>query len=129
MARRAAEYGIDISVPLRVDMARVKARKDRVSGASRQGVERWVRDLPRCTVLKGHARFETPHRMIVGDEPIEGERIFLNVGGRAVVPDSDVYAAIDLIRQANGRLISVTAVRESLEDYFFERLNAPGVKQ
>jgi pyruvate/2-oxoglutarate dehydrogenase complex dihydrolipoamide dehydrogenase (E3) component len=87
MARRAAEYGIDISVPLRVDMARVKARKDRVSGASRQGVERWVRDLPRCTVLNGHARFETPHRMIVGDEPIEGERIFLNVGGRAVVPD------------------------------------------
>ncbi len=47
---------------------------------------------------------------------------------RAVVPDADVYAAIDLIKQANGRLISVTAVRETLEDYFFERLNAPGVK-
>jgi pyruvate/2-oxoglutarate dehydrogenase complex dihydrolipoamide dehydrogenase (E3) component len=87
MARRAAEYGIDISAPLRVDMARVKARKDRVSGASRDGVERWVRGLPGCTVLKGHARFETPHRVIVGDQPIEGERIFLNVGGRAVVPD------------------------------------------
>ena len=86
-ARRAAEYGIDISARLRVDMARVKARKDRISGASREGVERWVRGLPRCTVLKGHARFETPHRMIVGDQPIEGERIFLNVGGRAAVPD------------------------------------------
>jgi pyruvate/2-oxoglutarate dehydrogenase complex dihydrolipoamide dehydrogenase (E3) component len=87
MARRASEYGIEISSPLRVDMARVKARKDRVSAASREGVERWVRGLPGCTVLKGHARFETPHRMIVGDQPIEGERIFLNVGGRAVVPD------------------------------------------
>jgi pyruvate/2-oxoglutarate dehydrogenase complex dihydrolipoamide dehydrogenase (E3) component len=87
MARRAAEYGIDISAPLRVDMARVKARKDRISGASREGVERWVRGLPGCTVLKGHARFETPHRMLVGDQPVEGERIFLNVGGRAVVPD------------------------------------------
>jgi len=87
MARRSAEYGIDISAPLRVDMARVKARKDRISGASREGVERWVRDLPNCTVFKGHARFETPHRLVVGDEPIEGERIFLNVGGRAVVPD------------------------------------------
>jgi pyruvate/2-oxoglutarate dehydrogenase complex dihydrolipoamide dehydrogenase (E3) component len=87
MARRAAEYGIDISAPVRVDMARVKARKDRICGASREGVERWVRGLPGCTVLKGHARFETPHRMIVGDQPIEGERIFLNVGGRAVVPD------------------------------------------
>ncbi len=47
---------------------------------------------------------------------------------RAVVPDGEVYAAIDLIRKANGRLISVTAVRETLEDYFFERLNAPGVQ-
>jgi len=46
-ARRAAEYGIDISAPLRVDLARVKARKDRVSGASRESVERWVRGLPR----------------------------------------------------------------------------------
>jgi pyruvate/2-oxoglutarate dehydrogenase complex dihydrolipoamide dehydrogenase (E3) component len=87
MVRRAAEYGIDISAPLRVDMARVKARKDRISGASREGVERWVRGLPGCTVLKGHARFETPHRILVGDQPVEGERIFLNVGGRAVVPD------------------------------------------
>ena len=87
MARRSAEYGIDISAPLRVDMARVKARKDRISGASREGVERWLRDLPNCTVFKGHARFETPHRLTVGDEPLEGERIFLNVGGRAVVPD------------------------------------------
>jgi pyruvate/2-oxoglutarate dehydrogenase complex dihydrolipoamide dehydrogenase (E3) component len=87
MARRASEYGIEISAPLRVDMARVKARKDRISAASREGVERWVRGLAGCAVFKGHARFETPHRMIVGDQPIEGERIFLNVGGRAVVPD------------------------------------------
>jgi pyruvate/2-oxoglutarate dehydrogenase complex dihydrolipoamide dehydrogenase (E3) component len=87
MARRASEYGIEISAPLRVDMARVKARKDRISAASREGVERWVRGLAGCAVFKGHARFETPHRMIVGDQPVEGERIFLNVGGRAVVPD------------------------------------------
>ena len=35
MARRAGDYGIGVSAPLRVDMARVKARKDRISGASR----------------------------------------------------------------------------------------------
>jgi pyruvate/2-oxoglutarate dehydrogenase complex dihydrolipoamide dehydrogenase (E3) component len=34
-------------------------------------------------MLQGHARFETPHRMIVGYQRIEGKRIFLNVGGRA----------------------------------------------
>lgn len=45
---------------------------------------------------------------------------------RAVVDDADVYAAIDLIRKNNGRLVSVTATRETLEDYFFERLNAKG---
>ena len=47
---------------------------------------------------------------------------------QALVDDSDVYYAIDLIRQHNGRLVSVTATRETLEDFFFERLNATGVQ-
>jgi pyruvate/2-oxoglutarate dehydrogenase complex dihydrolipoamide dehydrogenase (E3) component len=112
MARRAGDYGIGISAPLRVDMARVKARKDRISGASRERVERWVRGLPGCTVLKGHARFETPHRMIVDDQPIEGERIFLNVGGRAMVPD--LPGARDVPYLTNTSILELDAVPRHL---------------
>lgn len=87
MAQRAAEYGVMLDGPVRIDMARVKARKDEVSGRSRRNVERWLRGMPNCRVLQGHARFESANSVRVGDELLTAERIFLNVGARAAVPD------------------------------------------
>ncbi|WP_353861323.1 FAD-containing oxidoreductase [Azospirillum formosense] len=87
MAQRAAEYGVMLDGPVRVDMAKVKARKDAVSGRSRQNVERWLRGMPNCRVLQGHARFESPTCVRVGNEVLTAERIFINVGARAAVPD------------------------------------------
>jgi pyruvate/2-oxoglutarate dehydrogenase complex dihydrolipoamide dehydrogenase (E3) component len=40
-----------------------------------------------CTVFRGHARFEDPHTVKVNGDLLHADRIFLNVGGRAVVPD------------------------------------------
>jgi pyruvate/2-oxoglutarate dehydrogenase complex dihydrolipoamide dehydrogenase (E3) component len=68
-------------------MARVKARADTVSANARNGVEKWLRGMANCTVLQGHARFEAPDALRVGDEVLTAPRIFINVGGRAVVPD------------------------------------------
>jgi pyruvate/2-oxoglutarate dehydrogenase complex dihydrolipoamide dehydrogenase (E3) component len=85
MARRAADFGVEAG-PVVVDMKRVKARKDAISGQSRTGVEKWLRGLPNCTVYQGSAHFEAPHEVSVGGERLEAERIFINVGGRAVVP-------------------------------------------
>ena len=39
-----------------------------------------------CTVLAGHARFEGPDRVRVGDDVLTAPRIFINVGGRPSVP-------------------------------------------
>ncbi|CAJ0787705.1 putative pyridine nucleotide-disulfide oxidoreductase RclA [Ralstonia condita] len=86
MAQRAAEYGVVIDGQISVDMRRVKARKDEVSGRSSRGVEQWVRALEHGTVFQGHARFEDAHVVRVGDERLEAGRIFINVGGRALVP-------------------------------------------
>jgi pyruvate/2-oxoglutarate dehydrogenase complex dihydrolipoamide dehydrogenase (E3) component len=86
LARRGAEYGIG-SGPISVDMAKVKARKDDIMLADRTGVESWLEDMDGCTVVRGHARFEDPHTLSVDDELLHTDRIFLNVGGRAVVPD------------------------------------------
>jgi pyruvate/2-oxoglutarate dehydrogenase complex dihydrolipoamide dehydrogenase (E3) component len=86
LAQRAAEYGVMIDGPVNVDMARVKARKDEVSGRSSHGVEQWVRGLEHCTVFQGHARFESVQTVRVGNDLLEAERIFINVGGRALVP-------------------------------------------
>ena len=86
LARRGADYGVMLDAPPRIDMARVKARADTVSENSRTGIERSLRNMNGCTVFQGHARFVAPDAVSVGDETLTGPRIFINVGGRAVVP-------------------------------------------
>jgi len=86
LARRAGEYGVAIGGQIDVDMKRVKARKDEIAGRSNKGVEDWVRGLKNGTVYHGHARFESPHSVRVNDDVLEAEKIFINVGGRALVP-------------------------------------------
>ena len=86
LARRAADYGVTIGGPVAVDMKAVKARKDAVAGASRRGVERSLKTLKGCTVHEGHARFVAEKKVAVGDFVLTADRIFINVGGRALVP-------------------------------------------
>jgi len=83
---RAAKYGVTVGGPINVDMKRVKARKDEISGRSNQNVEKWMRGLENGTVYQGHARFESPHTVRVNGDLLEGDKIFINVGGRALVP-------------------------------------------
>src|ERR1041385_2924917 len=85
-ARRGAEYGFAIDGNVRIDMKRIKARKDEVSGRSNKGVEQWLRGLTNCTVIQGHARFESSRTVRVNNEVLEASKIFINVGGRAFVP-------------------------------------------
>jgi pyruvate/2-oxoglutarate dehydrogenase complex dihydrolipoamide dehydrogenase (E3) component len=87
LARRAADFGVLLGGEVRVDMKRVKARADAVVAASRRGVEQRLRGMAGCTVVEGHARFEGPDRVRVGEESLTAPRIFVNVGGRALVPD------------------------------------------
>jgi len=86
VARRAADFGVVVDGPVRVDMTRVKARKDAISGQSRIGVEQSLRTLEKCTVYQGHARFRGPGEVEVGETVLTAERIFINVGARASVP-------------------------------------------
>ncbi len=86
-ARRAREFGVNVEGPVAVDLRAVKARKDAIIGASRTRLEKWLREMDRCTVIQGHARFESPDRVRVGADRLTAGRIFVNVGGRASVPD------------------------------------------
>jgi len=86
LARRGTDFGFTINGDVHVDMKRVKARKDQISGRSNKGVEGWLRGLENCTVIQGHARFASSHSVEVNDEVLEADQIFVNVGGRATVP-------------------------------------------
>jgi pyruvate/2-oxoglutarate dehydrogenase complex dihydrolipoamide dehydrogenase (E3) component len=87
MVRRAADFGVAVAGAVMVDMRAVKARKDEVSGKSRTGVEGWLKHLDNCTVYEGHARFESPQVVAAGGAKLAAPRIFINVGGRALIPE------------------------------------------
>ena len=86
LTRRAAEFGVTLSGTPSVDMKAVKARKDAVTVASRAAVERSLKGLRGCTVYEAHATFIGPKQIKVADEVLRADKIFINVGGRAVIP-------------------------------------------
>jgi pyruvate/2-oxoglutarate dehydrogenase complex dihydrolipoamide dehydrogenase (E3) component len=86
VARHAGDYGVRIDSSIDVDMKKVKERKDAVVRLSNEGLEKWLKNTENLTVYEGHARFEDVHRVRVGDELLEADKIFINVGGRASTP-------------------------------------------
>lgn len=86
LARRAADYGVEINGRVAVDMKQVKNRKDAVVGTTNDQIPEWMTTISNLTVFKGHARFEDSHTVRVGDERLSAEKIFINVGARAYIP-------------------------------------------
>ena len=89
LAREASRFGVSIGGDVSVDMAAVKARKDEISGASNKGVTDWLEGMEHVDLIRGHARFVDSHSVRVDDGHYEADRIFINAGGRARVPDWD----------------------------------------
>jgi pyruvate/2-oxoglutarate dehydrogenase complex dihydrolipoamide dehydrogenase (E3) component len=94
LARRAADFGVTIGGPIGVDMKAVKARKDAVSGRSKTGLETYLKNLKGCTVYEDQARFLSAREVAVGDKLLSADKIFINVGGRAVVPKIEGLAHV-----------------------------------
>ena len=97
LARRAAEYGVAIDAPIGIDMKRIKSRADIVSANARTNIETWLRGMDGLTVIEGHARFEGPDSIRVGDELLKAPRIFINVGGRASIPDMPGVGTVEIL--------------------------------
>ncbi|MGV8833542.1 MAG: FAD-containing oxidoreductase [Devosia sp.] len=87
MARRAADFGVTVNGPVRVDMKAVMARKDEVVGASVQSLTEWIGGIDTLDYIQGEASFVSPTQIRVGDRTISAPQIFINTGARAAVPD------------------------------------------
>lgn len=85
-AQRGAEYGFSAGA-VDVDMKAVAARADRIIRDGRAGNESWLHGMANVELIRGHARFEAPNVVAIAGERLTAPRIFINVGGRAVVPD------------------------------------------
>jgi len=111
LARRGGDYGINIS-GVTVDMPKVKARKDKIVVEDRLYMESWLANMVGCTLIRGHARFEGPHLLRIDDQLISADRIFLNVGGRAAIPNIPGLAEIDFL--TNVSVLELDRVPEHL---------------
>ena len=85
-ARRGGDYGFSAG-DVTVDMAAVAARAGKVIVDSRRGNEAWLAGMDKVELIRGHARFESADTVRVDGRRLTAPRIFINVGGRAAVPD------------------------------------------
>ena len=76
IARRAAEYGVVIGGDIGIDIV----------AASRNGLTSALENTANITLYRGHARFASPQAVEIAGEQLRAARIFINVGGRALVP-------------------------------------------
>ena len=100
-ARRAQDFGVRVDGRVSVDMARVKARKDAIAGASNQGVTSWLEGMEGVTLIRGHARFVGPKQVSVNGETLEADKIFIDVGARARVPEMPGLEEVDYFTNSN----------------------------
>lgn len=112
LARRAADYGVMLDAPVRIDMKKVKARKDEVAGRASRNVEKWLKGVANLTVIEGHARFDSPRSVSVNGEVIEAKEFFINVGGRALAPPLPGLEQVDYL--INSSIMDVDFVPEHL---------------
>ncbi len=112
MARRGSDFGVMIDGSINVDMKRVKARKDSVVRQSNEGVTNWLKNMANCTVYEGHGRFESPNTVRVNGDVLEADKIFINVGARAFVPDMPGLKEIDFLN--NSSMMEVDFLPEHL---------------
>jgi pyruvate/2-oxoglutarate dehydrogenase complex dihydrolipoamide dehydrogenase (E3) component len=111
MARRGADYGFRTG-EIRVEMPAVKARKDGVVGESRGFLEKWIAGMKNVTLMRGHARFSGPRTVAVGGKELQADKIFLNVGGRALLPDMPGIKDVPVL--TNSTLLDLAAAPEHL---------------
>ncbi|MCH2451348.1 MAG: FAD-containing oxidoreductase [Gracilimonas sp.] len=110
MARRGDEFGVEIDGNIRVDLKKVKARKDELVQNSTKGVEGWLRETDNLTVIQGHAHFTNDHTVQVGDRLLSADQIFINTGARPFVPP----ALQEVDYMTNAEILELEEVPEHL---------------
>jgi pyruvate/2-oxoglutarate dehydrogenase complex dihydrolipoamide dehydrogenase (E3) component len=110
-ASRGGEYGFSVG-RVEIDMRAVKARKDAVVKHSSDGLAAWLRGMKNVTLVRGQARFTAPRTVAVDGRELQAPKVFVNVGGRALVPE--LPGVRDVPYLTNSTMMDVDFVPEHL---------------
>lgn len=105
----AGKLGIDVG-PAKVDMARVKARKDSLKKAQ----PKWVEDLNDngFDTYEGEATLVDAHTVRVSEEELTAERMLIATGSRTAIPPIEGIEGIDWIDHVSA--LELTTLPDSL---------------
>ena len=110
--RQAQDFGVVVDGSITVDMAQVKKRKDSIAGASNKGVTDWIEGMEGVTLFHGHARFVGPKQVRVNGDILEADKVFIDVGARARIPDIVGLDEVDYL--TNSSMMEVDFLPEHL---------------
>jgi len=111
-ARRGHDFGVVIDGGVHVDMKKVKARKDAVVKQSNDGITSLLRNMPNLSVYEGHGRFAGPDTVRVNGALLQAEKIFINTGARAYIPEIPGLDQVDYL--TNSGMVDVDYLPEHL---------------
>ena len=86
VAKNSADLGIEIEGEIKVNLKKIKERKDKLVSDSRNGLEKMFEDDENITLLRGKAQFAEAHTVEVNGKPYSADKMFINVGCRARIP-------------------------------------------
>ena len=87
-ARRGDFFGFSAS-DISVDYSRVRERMNEIRNGSSKGLEGWMNGADNVTLIKEWGEFTGPKSIKVGDQKIEGDKIYINTGTRPSAPPID----------------------------------------
>jgi pyruvate/2-oxoglutarate dehydrogenase complex dihydrolipoamide dehydrogenase (E3) component len=110
-ARNAARWGVNAS-SVSVDVAKIVAQKDEIVLSFRGGLQKQVDKRSNLRLHCGHARFVGPHQLKAGDDLLESEKIFIDIGGRPSIPAIPGLDSVPYL--TNETAMQLTSVPEHL---------------
>lgn len=109
-ARNSEDHGVILQGDLKIDLKRIKQRKDKLVQDSRSGLEKMFADAENLTLIRGKAAFVDEYTVDVNNEKYTADKFYINVGGRPRIPED--FKAIDYL--TNESILELEEIPEHL---------------
>jgi pyruvate/2-oxoglutarate dehydrogenase complex dihydrolipoamide dehydrogenase (E3) component len=110
-ARNASRWGVHAE-NVSADLAAIVGQKNQVVESFRDGIQKKIGQHANITFFQGQARFTGAHQVQVGETLLESEKIFINTGGRAIIPDIPGLDSVHAL--TNETIMELTELPEHL---------------
>lgn len=110
VTKNSEEFGVKTSGEVKVDLKKIKTRKDKLVRDSREGLGKMFSESDKVTLFRGKARFIDDHAVEVDGKELSADKIFINVGGRPRIPEG--FEGIETL--TNTSILELEEVPEEL---------------